>query len=66
MFVYVRIDDWLAVSLEVDEMVSGAMYAHQKIIAEMESDTDYCTRKGIVKPRELLDLEESLSPQTSE
>lgn len=48
MFVYVRIDDWLAIALEVDEMVSGAMYDHQKIIAQMESDADYCARKNIV------------------
>lgn len=53
MFVYVRINDWLAGSLEIDEMVSGAMYAHQKIIAEMESDADYRARKGIVIPKEL-------------
>ena len=42
MFVYVRIHDWLAISLEVDEISSDG---HNQIIAEMESDAEYKTRK---------------------
>jgi hypothetical protein len=44
MFVYVRIDDWLAIALEVDEVGSDG----RKIVAQMESDADYRARKGIV------------------
>lgn len=50
LFVYVRIDDWLAVALEIDETGSDG----QKIVAQMESDADYCARKGIVKPDTLV------------
>lgn len=48
MFVYVRIDDWLAVALEIDEV--NPTDPHRKIIAQMESDADYCARKGIIPP----------------
>lgn len=47
MFVYVRIDDYLAIALEIDEV--SMTDPRRKIIAKMESDVDYCARKGIVK-----------------
>lgn len=46
MFVYVRIDDWLAIALEIDEVG----FDGRQIIARMESDDEYCARKKIVKP----------------
>ena len=45
LWVYVTIDDWLAIAVEIyitDRWVGDTVVAH------MESDADYKTRKGIV------------------
>lgn len=46
LWVYVTIDDWLAVALEI---YTTAPFEGDTIIAKMESDVDYRKRKGIVK-----------------
>lgn len=46
LFVWVEISDWLASGVDV----FSAQGDRDKIECEMESDADYCARKGIVTP----------------
>jgi hypothetical protein len=45
LWVYATIDDWLAITLEIYTVDA---FQGPTIIAQMESDTDYRLRRGIV------------------